>query len=102
LSFPTDAPHNLLSVRTPEGRQLAALHLIEQGIDCLVVCGGDGSLTGADFLRREWPSMVEVLLADGQISEAQAQAHAHLNIVGLVGSIECACCRRNLLASPVC
>jgi 6-phosphofructokinase 1 len=101
LSFPTDAPHNLLSVRTPEGRQLAALHLIEQGIDCLVVCGGDGSLTGADF-RREWPSMVEVLLADGQISEAQAQAHAHLNIVGLVGSIECVCCRRNLLASPVC
>ncbi|CDZ97071.1 6-phosphofructokinase [Phaffia rhodozyma] len=74
--------------RTPEGRQLAALHLIEQGIDCLVVCGGDGSLTGADFLRKEWTGIVKILLEQGKISEVQAKTHNHLNIVGLVGSID--------------
>ena len=31
--------------REYEGRHAAALHLIEQGIDRLVVIGGDGSLT---------------------------------------------------------
>jgi 6-phosphofructokinase 1 len=36
--------------------------LITFGIDCLAVCGGDGSLTGADMLRREWPSLVEELV----------------------------------------
>jgi hypothetical protein len=36
--------------RTPEGRLNAAYNLIKEGIDALVVCGGDGSLTGADIL----------------------------------------------------
>jgi len=39
--------------RTPEGRERAAYNLIINGIDALVVCGGDGSLTGADKLRAE-------------------------------------------------
>jgi 6-phosphofructokinase 1 len=39
----------------------AAQNLISFGIDCLAVCGGDGSLTGADKLRGEWPSLVKEL-----------------------------------------
>lgn len=48
--------------RTPEGRLKAAHNLIKEGIEALVVCGGDGSLTGADKLRAEWPSLVEDLV----------------------------------------
>ena len=36
-----------------EGRLRAARHLLEHGIDRLVIIGGDGSLTGADIFRRE-------------------------------------------------
>ncbi len=39
--------------------------MIKEGIDALVVCGGDGSLTGADLFRTEWPSLVQKLLAEG-------------------------------------
>lgn len=55
-------------VRTREGRLQAAQNLIKFGIDCLAVCGGDGSLTGADKLRDEWPGLVEELHRDGQSS----------------------------------
>ncbi|KAG5651348.1 hypothetical protein H0H81_009011 [Sphagnurus paluster] len=74
--------------RTPEGRLSAAHNLIKEGIDALVVCGGDGSLTGADVFRAEWPKLVEELRSQSKITEAQAKAHAHLKIVGLVGSID--------------
>lgn len=66
----------------------AANNLIIEGIDSLVVCGGDGSLTGADLFRSEWPSLVADLRSSGQITEEQAQRHAHLKIVGTVGSID--------------
>ncbi|EJD06466.1 6-phosphofructokinase [Fomitiporia mediterranea MF3/22] len=74
--------------RTREGRLAAALNLITEGIDSLVVCGGDGSLTGADVFRSEWPSFVTELRTSNQITEEQAQRHAHLKIVGTVGSID--------------
>ncbi|KAG0695900.1 phosphofructokinase domain-containing protein [Suillus ampliporus] len=74
--------------RTPEGRLSAAHNLIKEGIDALAVCGGDGSLTGADLFRSEWPSLVSQLLAQGKITEEQAEKHGHLKIVGLVGSID--------------
>lgn len=74
--------------RTREGRRAAALNLIRHGIDRLVVIGGDGSLTGADTLRCEWPELLAELTASGDITPAQAQAHAHLAIAGLVGSID--------------
>ncbi|KAF8206428.1 phosphofructokinase domain-containing protein [Mycena galopus ATCC 62051] len=74
--------------RTPEGRLAAAHNLIKEGIDALVVCGGDGSLTGADVFRAEWPQLVADLRAQGKISEEQAKTHSHLRIVGLVGSID--------------
>ncbi|KAK8847443.1 6-phosphofructokinase [Kwoniella newhampshirensis] len=76
------------SFRTREGRLQAAHNLIKYGIDCLAVCGGDGSLTGADKLRGEWPSLVEELYDEGKIDESQKDAYGHLNIVGLVGSID--------------
>ncbi|KAH8117709.1 6-phosphofructokinase [Phellopilus nigrolimitatus] len=74
--------------RTREGRLAAANNLIIEGIDALVVCGGDGSLTGADVFRSEWPSLVSELHASNQITEEQAKYYAHLKIVGLVGSID--------------
>ncbi|PWN53267.1 6-phosphofructokinase [Violaceomyces palustris] len=74
--------------RTLEGREQAAYNLIIEGIDALAVCGGDGSLTGADKLRAEWPDHVASLKAKGKITEEQATRFAHLKIVGLVGSID--------------
>ncbi|KAF8557460.1 6-phosphofructokinase [Imleria badia] len=74
--------------RTPEGRLSAAYNLIKEGIDAIVVCGGDGSLTGADIFRAEWPSLLETLHAQGKITPDQLAKHGHLRIVGLVGSID--------------
>ena len=51
--------------RTKEGRLEAAHNLIREGIHALVVCGGDGSLTGADVFRSEWPGLVEELRIGG-------------------------------------
>lgn len=39
--------------RTPEGREIAARKLRENGIDALVVIGGDGSFQGATLLGKE-------------------------------------------------
>jgi 6-phosphofructokinase 1 len=74
--------------RTPEGRLAAAHNLIKEGIDAIAVCGGDGSLTGADLFRSEWPKLIENLLGQGKITADQATRHGHLKIVGLVGSID--------------
>ncbi|KAI6008133.1 phosphofructokinase domain-containing protein [Pisolithus orientalis] len=74
--------------RTPAGRLAAAYNLIREGIDALVVCGGDGSLTGADLFRSEWPSFVTTLHSEGKITDEQLSKHGHLRIVGLVGSID--------------
>jgi len=81
---------------------MAAQNLIKFGIDCLAVCGGDGSLTGADKLRGEWPSLIEELHQNSEYSDElraleltldritsdELEQFRHLNIVGLVGSIE--------------
>ena len=77
-----------MAFRTREGRLTATHNMIKEGIDALVVCGGDGSLTGADVFRAEWPGLVSELLSTGKITEGQANNHAHLKIVGLVGSID--------------
>jgi len=52
------------------------------------VIGGDGSLSGADLLRQEWPSLVEELLTAGAIDRETAERHPALMIAGLVGSID--------------
>lgn len=74
--------------RTPEGRLIAAYNLIKEGIDALAVCGGDGSLTGADVLRSEWPTLIQTLRSQDRITDEQVASHGHLRIVGLVGSID--------------
>ncbi|SDB84465.1 6-phosphofructokinase [Raineyella antarctica] len=70
------------------GRRRAALNLVRHGIDRLAVIGGDGSLTGADLLRQEWPELLAELVAAGEIDEDMARAHRNLMIAGLVGSID--------------
>ena len=55
--------------RTIEGRTAAVLNLIKEGIDGLVVCGGDGSLSGADIFRSEWPSIIQKLHSEGVYSD---------------------------------
>jgi 6-phosphofructokinase 1 len=71
-----------------EGRRQAALNLIKHEIDSLVVIGGDGSLTGASLFRQEWPELVAELIEQGQISQAAAQRHPRLTLVGLSASID--------------
>ncbi|KAF2016288.1 6-phosphofructokinase [Aaosphaeria arxii CBS 175.79] len=70
------------------GRLTAAKNMILKGIDALIICGGDGSLTGADKFRAEWPSLLEELVNTNQLTAQDCQPFQHLNIVGLVGSID--------------
>lgn len=53
-----------------------------------MVIGGDGSLTGANLFREEWPVLLVELVATGELTAEQAQAHPLLRLVGLVGSID--------------
>ncbi|RIA92061.1 6-phosphofructokinase [Glomus cerebriforme] len=76
------------SFRERKGRLSAAYNLIKNGIDALIVCGGDGSLTGADVLRSEWPGLLEDLIKEGRITIEEATRFKHLTVVGLVGSID--------------
>src|SRR5512141_2762214 len=74
--------------RDREGRKIAAKNLIKAGIDGLIIIGGDGSLTGANIFRQEWPSLIAELAAEGQISAEDVLAYPNCSIVGLVGSID--------------
>lgn len=47
------------------GRLRAAKNLVKRGITNLIVIGGDGSLTGANLFRQEWPDLLEELLTSG-------------------------------------
>ena len=51
--------------REREGRLKAAKNLVLKGISNLVVIGGDGSLTGANLFRQEWPSLLAELVNTG-------------------------------------
>jgi len=74
--------------REREGRRKAARNLIKRNIDTLVVIGGDGSLTGANLFRQEWPELLAELVEQGEITQKQADQHPHLKLVGMVGSID--------------
>jgi 6-phosphofructokinase 1 len=74
--------------RTRDGRRRAARNLLERGIDALVVIGGDGSLTGANLFRSEWPELLGELVEAGDLERGVADAHPHLRLVGIVGSID--------------
>lgn len=74
--------------RTQPGRLKAAQTLVQLGIDVLIVIGGDGSLTGAITLHREWPELLAELAGQGAISAEQVAQYPFLSVVGLVGSID--------------
>ncbi len=74
--------------RTREGRLKAAKHLIDLEIDSLIIIGGDGSLTGANILRKEWPSFLDELINSGKVKPEAARRHPNMIISGLVGSID--------------
>ncbi|XP_033849340.1 ATP-dependent 6-phosphofructokinase, platelet type-like isoform X9 [Acipenser ruthenus] len=74
--------------RTHEGRRAAALNLVLRGITNLCVIGGDGSLTGANLFREEWSGLLDELVQQGKIDKESAEKYSHLNIVGMVGSID--------------
>ncbi|KAF2665589.1 6-phosphofructokinase [Microthyrium microscopicum] len=77
-----------MSFRERWGRLSAAKNMVLNGIDALIVCGGDGSLTGADLFRKEWPGLLEELVGKGELTTEQITPFKSLNIVGLVGSID--------------
>lgn len=52
---------------TREGRLSAVFNLVKKGITNLCVCGGDGSLTGANIFRSEWSSLLEELVLKGKV-----------------------------------
>jgi 6-phosphofructokinase 1 len=51
---------------TRDGRRKAVFNLIQHGITNLVCIGGDGSLTGANTFRQEWPSLLDELFKEGE------------------------------------
>ena len=55
--------------RERAGRLQAARNLLACDIDRLVVIGGDGSLTGANLFRQEWPDLLAELVKNGEITE---------------------------------
>ncbi len=74
--------------RNREGRLQAARNLVTLGINSLIVIGGDGSLTGANLFRQEWPELLAELVEQEKISRETAERCSQLAIVGLVGSID--------------
>ncbi|MDE0311044.1 MAG: 6-phosphofructokinase [Caldilineaceae bacterium] len=71
-----------------DGRKEAVYNLLLQGINRLIVIGGDGSLTGAQVLREEWGSLVEELAEEGRLGPSVKEEYGFLAVAGLVGSID--------------
>jgi 6-phosphofructokinase 1 len=78
--------------RTVDGRRKAVRNLVNAGIEGLVIIGGDGSLTGALVLHREWPDHLRALAAERAIDLKKLGGASGLarplRIVGLPGSID--------------
>ena len=71
--------------RERAGQLAAARNLLEHGIDRLVVIGGDGSLTGTNEFRKNWPSLLEELVETGDISAETAASHQRTFVVEVMG-----------------
>lgn len=92
-SFLSAGGTNIGTARCPafrerKGRLNGAYNMVVNGIDALIVCGGDGSLTGADLFRAEWPSLLDELIATNRLTTETVKPYRNLTIVGLVGSID--------------
>jgi 6-phosphofructokinase 1 len=74
--------------RTREGRRIAAKHLVQHGIDGLVIIGGDGSLSGANLLQKEWQELLAELVAENAITQETLEQYPHLPTAGIIGSID--------------
>ncbi|MEN6485274.1 MAG: ATP-dependent 6-phosphofructokinase, partial [Syntrophobacteraceae bacterium] len=72
--------------RTREGRQVAVRHMLEAGIEALVVIGGDGSLMGAHTLASEWTEHVREIRGERNLPEDGDIPP--LQVIGLPGSID--------------
>jgi 6-phosphofructokinase len=55
----------------PEGRRVAVRNLLDRCIDRLVIIGGDGSLTGAYYLSKEWADHVAAIVKERQEQRRQ-------------------------------
>lgn len=74
--------------RERTGIKKAVCNLVKQGIDRLVIIGGDGTQSGADELRELWPELLDELVAEGAIPAEVAAAHRKLYISGVIASID--------------
>ena len=74
--------------RERPGRMRAVRNLLLQEIEGLIVIGGDGSLTGANLLHKEWPGLVQELVDTGQVTKKTAGRFTSLPVVGIIGSID--------------
>lgn len=73
--------------RTKEGRQEVVRHLIERGIEALIVIGGDGSLMGAHTLSTEWAEHVDEIARKHPEMDLPFPIPP-LQVIGLPGSID--------------
>lgn len=74
--------------RERAGRLKACKNLVQHNITNLVSIGGDGSLTGANTFRQEWPGLLKELVDTKVVSASKLKECPNINIVGLVGSID--------------
>ncbi len=74
--------------RERPGRMRAVRNLLLHEIEGLIVIGGDGSLTGANLLHKEWPGLVQELVDTGQVTKKMAGRFTSLPVVGIIGSID--------------
>ncbi|XP_065203903.1 ATP-dependent 6-phosphofructokinase-like [Planococcus citri] len=73
---------------TDEGKMKAIKNLITRGINHLIVIGGDGSLTGAHELKKNWTRLLDNLVSQGLVTKDLADQHPYVKIVGTVGTID--------------
>lgn len=66
----------------------ACENLLAHNITNLVCIGGDGSLTGANQFRIEWPSLLKELVDTKKVPPQKLTECPNINIAGLVGSID--------------